>query len=268
MNRLLTVFLAGFCVALVAPGAMASGTLFDNGSLVMDFADQTGSTPISADNDGTYIWTASGGGCNPIGRYNQDGSPAGLYNVCLDFRTLFVSDGGQLYGKLYCGGIYSISQSGVPTFLFNLSDPDCQSSASLNGDDSELYVYAAPTVYRVDATNGNALGSFTLSGLGGNELNYPQNVQMETNAAGQIVTFADGIVSEWDLAGNRIGQCTVPIGTPGGFNTNWSFGVGNDNYVYLYNENTARWEVYDVGLTGGPTATQETTWGQLKALYR
>jgi hypothetical protein len=257
-------------VALVgATDALASGTLYDNGVLQFTFGDQTGYTPISADNDGTYIWTASGGGGNPLGRYNQDGSPNGYYPVGLDFRSLFVSNGGQLYGKMYCGDVYSISQSGVPTYMFNLGgDPDCQSSGSFNADDTEIYTMAAPTITRFNAANGSMLGSFTLNGMNGNEFNYPASIQMETNADGRILTFADGVVSEWDLGGNRVGQCTVPIGSPFGFNTSFSFGVGNDNMVYLINENTGQWEVYDVGVTGNPTAVEETSWGAVKALYR
>lgn len=268
MQRRLAILVATLTVAFGAQQALASGTLLDNAVLIMDFADQTGYTPISADNDGSYIWTASGGGTgNPIGRYLLDGTADGTFVPGIDFRSLYVSNGGQLYAKEYCGDVYSISQSGTATFLFTLPDPDCQSSASFNADDTELYVMSAPTLYRFDAANGAPLGSFTLTGMGGNELNYPQLVQMETNAGGRIVTFADGIVSEWDLAGNRIGQCTVGISTPADFNTNWSFGVGNDDYVYLFNANTTRWEVYDVGLTG-PTAVEGTSWGNLKALFR
>jgi hypothetical protein len=255
-------------VALGAQGALASGTLLDNAVLVMDFADQTGFTPISADNDGTYIWTASGGGTgNPIGRYLLDGTADGTFVPGIDFRSIYVSNGGQLYAKEYCGNVYSVSQSGTATYLFTLADPDCQSSVSFSADDSELYAMVAPTLYRFNAANGAPLGSFTLTGMGGNELAYPQLVQMETNATGRIITYSDGVASEWDLAGNRVGQCTVGIATPADFNTNFSFGVGNDDYVYLYNANTARWEVYDIGLAT-PTATLDTSWGSLKTLFR
>ena len=210
MRRLLA--LACLLALVGATDALASGTLYDNGVLQFTFGDQTGSTPISADNDGTYIWTASGGGCNRVGRFNQDGSPNGVYNVCLDFRSLFVSNGGQLYGKMFCGDVYSISQSGVPTYMFNLAgDLDCQSSGSFSADDTEIYTMAAPTITRFNAANGSLLGSFTLNGMNGNEFNYPASIQMETNADGRILTFADGVVSEWDLGGTRIGQCTVPI---------------------------------------------------------
>lgn len=269
MRKLLSLALVAAVAGIGAGSALASGTLYDNGVLQFSFVDQTGYTQISADNDGTYIWTASGGGCNPIGRYNQDGTPNGLYNVCLDFRSLFVSNGGQLYGKMYCGDVWAISQSGVPTYMFNLAgDPDCQSSGSFNADDTEIYTMAAPTISRFNAANGAYLGNFTLNGMNGNEFNYPASIQMETNADGRILTFADGVVSEWDLGGNRIGQCTVPVSTPTGFNTIFSFGIGNDNMVYLYDENTAQWGVYDVGITGNPTAVEQTTWGAVKAMYR
>ncbi len=269
MKKLLPLVVLSVSICLCAGQALASGTLFDNGVLQMAFPDQTGFTPISADNDGTYIWTASGGGTgNPIGRYLLNGTPDALFVPGIDFRSVYVSNGGQLYAKEYCGNVYSLTQNGVKTFLFTLPDPDCQSSASFNADDTELYTMSAPILYRYNAANGSPIGSVTLNGMGGNELNYPESIQMETNGTGRILTFADGVVSEWDLSGNRVGQCTVPIATPNDFNTNFSFGVGNDNFVYLFDANTAQWEVYDVGVTGGPTAVEPTTWGAVKALFR
>ncbi|MDM7914476.1 MAG: hypothetical protein ACE15D_00990 [Candidatus Eisenbacteria bacterium] len=259
-----------FVLAFAATGsALASGTLSDTGVLVYTYPDNSqGWTTMTAEMDGTYVWLAPGGnpGC-PLSQYSVDGTLLNTYYPQIDFRSLYASNGGQLYAKEFCGNVYSISQSGVATLLYGISDPDCQSAASLNGDDTELYVFAAPTLYRFDAANGSPIGNVPLIGMGGGETDYPDNVQMETTADGRILTCSNGVVSEWDLAGNRIGQCNVPIGSPGDFNTDFSFGVGLDGLVYLYNANTAQWESYDVG-AGGPVAVEETTWGAVKGLFR
>jgi hypothetical protein len=266
---LLWTFLIPGSLAANLP-ALASGTLYDVGVLQRDFRDVSGATPISADNDGTWIWTASGGSPDGqrLARYFQDGSPDQSFAPNIDFRSLYVDNSGQLYAKEFgIGAIFSISQTGVPTFLYDLNDPEAQSAASLNGDDTELYTMSAPTLRRYNAANGAFIGSVNLSGMAGDELAFPQAWQMETNGAGRILTFANGVVSEWDLSGTRIGQCTVPVGTPTGFDTNWSFGVGSDDLVYVFNENNAHWEAYDVGI-GGPVAVEPTSWGRVKALYR
>ncbi len=257
----------------LATGALASGTLADNGIPMLTFADGTaasGGTHVSADNDGTYIWTAAGGWSDGLllARYDQSGNNAQTYNAGIDFRSLFVDNGGQLYACSYTGGIYSLTQNGVPTLMFDLSEPDSQGSASFNADDSELLMLANGSVYRFNAANGAAMGNFALVGYGsvGSETNYPDNIQMETNGTGRILTYTGGIVSEWDYAGNRVGQCTIPLSTPNDFDTIFSFGVGNDNLVYFYNPSTGNWESYDVGIIGN-TAVQGASWSEMKALY-
>jgi hypothetical protein len=258
------VVLTAFCGT-----ALASGTLSDVGVLVMTYPDASeGWTTITAEHDGSYVWLAPGGGTSaPLVQYNLDGTIANTYYPQIDFRSLFATNGGQLYAKEFCGNVYTISQSGVAALQYTIADPDCQSSASFNADDSELYAFAAPNIHRFNAANGSPLGSFMLNGMGGGEFDYPDNNQMETTADGRILTWSNGVVSEWDLGGNRVGQCTIPVATPQDFNTEFSFGVGNDGLVYVYNASSNNWESYDVG-AGGPVATEDTTWGQVKGLFR
>lgn len=270
--KLTKALLTFAALALAATSAFATGTLYDNGILGVTFLDGSnapGSTKMSGDNDGTYIWTCTGGYSSgyELAKYDLSGNFIANYDAGIDYRSIFTSNGGQLYAKAYCGGVYSLTQSGVPTYLYTISDADCQSAGSFNGDDSELMTMVYGTVYRYNAANGASLGNFGLIGYGaGNENNYPDYVQMETNEDGRILTYSGGVVSEWDYAGNRVGQCSIAVDTPNGFDTIFSFGVGNDNFVYIYNEANGYWETYDVGL-GIIVATENTSWSQLKALY-
>jgi len=232
---------------------LASGTLSDIGVQVQTFADGSGGTPISAEHDGNFIYTASGGSPagNRFARYMLDGTLDLTFASGIDFRSLYTDNGGQLFAKAFgSGNVYSLTTGGVATPLYNLSDPNSQSSASLNGDDTELYTRDGNQLRRYNAANGLFLGSFTLIGMTAGELGFPDFVQMETNDAGRIFTYSGGVVSEWDLGGNRIGTSTIPIATPSMFNTEWSFGVASDDLIYLLNSNTNNWESYDVGILG------------------
>lgn len=230
----------------------AAGTLKDAGVLVQSFPGGGNVlTPMSAENDGTFIWTASG--ANNFGqrltRHLQDGTVDLSFATGIDFRSLYADNFGQLFAKAFgSGNVYSLTQSGIPTLLYTLSDPDPQSSASLNADDTQLYTRSGSTIRRYDAGSGGFLGQFTLIGMTPAELGFPDRIQMETNDAGRIFTYSNGVVSEWDLSGARIGTSTIPIATPTAFNTEWSFSVGNDNVVYLFNNHTMTWESYDIGI--------------------
>ncbi len=268
-----TLAAAVLLVALLPSGAQATGSLLNNGVLVLNFDDASGhsalQTPISADNPSYgFIWTASGGTNTGVhlARYNPDGTTNAVYSPGVDFRSLYSNNAGNLFAKEFgSGAVYSISNVGVATLLYNLNDPEAQSSASLNGPDTELYTMSNGTVRRYNAANGAFLGSFNLIGFGGAELGFPDYVQMETNGSGRILTYSDGNVSEWDLAGNRIGTCVIPISTPDDFNTEWSFGVGSDDLVYLYDASRTQWASYRV--FAGATPVAATTWGAIKSAF-
>lgn len=232
--------------------ALADGTLLDNGELLFFFNDASGLTPISADNDGTWIYTVSGGSMDGdrLARHFLDGTLDQTFAPGIDFRSIFTDNSGNLYAKEFgTGSIYSMTQNGVPTFLYTLNDPQSQSSASFNADDTELYTRDGSTIRRYDSGTGAFLGSFELMGLIGDELETPAAWQMETSRSGRIFTYAAGLVSEWDTNGNRIGTANIPIsGDPGGFNTTWSFAVGGDDNIYLYSDASQTWKVWNVGI--------------------
>ena len=231
-------------------GLIEAGSLWNTGVLVRTFADQSGSTPIAAENNGAYLFTVSGGSAsgNRFARYLPDGTFDASFAPGIDFRSIDTANNQDLYAKSYLSGFYSITAGGVATHLFDLPVPDAQSSAVFSADDTELYVRSAGTVRRHSAATGAYLGEFTLNGMSGGELAYPANVQIDTNRSGRLLTYADGVVSEWDLAGNRIGTSTIPIATPSDFDTTFSFAVDGDGLVYLLNVATYNWQVYNIGL--------------------
>lgn len=229
-----------------------SGTLIDTAVLLQTFADASGPAPMSADSDGNFHYSVSGGNApfgNLFARYLLNGTLDITADLGIDFRSLVTDNIGNLFAKEYGipGNFYSITSDGVPTLLFAIADSNYQTSAAFNGDDSELYTMTVGTINRYDSATGAALGNFSLVGMTAGELSYPDNIQMETTPSGRILTYSDGIVSEWDLGGNRIGQCSVPIATPTDFHTEFSFGVGGTGMVYLYNATSLEWEIYDVG---------------------
>jgi hypothetical protein len=250
------VVLGAVAAAIIGgPAALAEGTLWDEGVLVLTFDDWSSIRAVSADNDGNYIYTVSGG--NPDGyrfaRYLPDGSMDHIYASGIDFRTLFTNNNRELFAKGFVwydqpAQVFSLSIDGEATFLYTLNLGHAHASAGFNADDTEIYTRDGTTMRRFDAADGSYLGSFTLDGMSAEELEFPADFQMETNLAGRIFTYAVGVVSEWDLDGQRIGTCTIPIDTPDGFETTWSFAVGGDDRVYLLNDDTERWEVYDIGI--------------------
>jgi hypothetical protein len=172
---------------------------------------------------------------------------------------LFTNNDRELFAKGFIwydqpAQIFSLTIDGEPTFLYYLNVGHSHASAGFNADDTEIYTRDGGTIHRFDAADGAHLGSFALQGLTAPELEFPADFQMETNLAGRIFTYAVGVVSEWNLSGQRIGQCTIPIDTPDGFETTWSFAVGGDDRIYLLNDDTERWEVYDIGMGAAPCA--------------
>lgn len=257
MNLSASLRRCALCVGVVtvlggAPIALADGTLFDVGELQFFFGDKSGLTPMSADFDGTWIYTVSGGNINGdrLARYFLDGTLDQTFAPGIDFRSIFTDNSGNLFAKEWgTGNVYSMSQDGMPTFLYTLNDPQAQSSASFNADDTELYTRDGSTIRRYNSSTGMFLGSFELMGLIGDELSTPAAWQMETSRSGRIFTYAAGIVSEWDTKGNRIGTSNIPItGDPSGFDTTFSFAVGGDDNIYLYSESSNTWKVWNIGI--------------------
>ncbi|MCP3917719.1 MAG: hypothetical protein GY711_19420 [bacterium] len=252
MHSLLTTSLV--LASSTAP-SLPSGTLLDDAVLIRTFANGavTPITPMSAASSGTHLWTVDGGsiGGSELVRYLPDGTLDAALPSGFDARSIFTDSSGALFGKAYGGNVYSIDPNGVATLLFDLPEGNPQASASFNADDTELYTLSTNGILRrYDATTGAALSSTPLLGWGvtvPSETGHPDAHQLETTPTGRILTYSDGIVSEWDLAGNRIGTCSVPIATASDFDTVWSFSVADPGFVYLLNTISDEWEVYDVG---------------------
>jgi hypothetical protein len=237
------------------PAALADGTLWDEGVMTLTFDDWSSIRAVSADNDGNYLYTVSGGSTSGFrfARYLLDGTMDHYYASGVDFRGLFTNNERQLFAKGFIWydlppQVYSLTMDGEATFLYTLIGAHAHASAGFNVDDSEIYTRDGATLRRFDAEDGSYIGNISFQGMTADELDFPAEFQMETSLDGRIFTYAVGAVSEWDLNGIRIGTCTIPIDTPDGFETTWSFAVGGDDRIYLFNEATVKWEVYNVGI--------------------
>ena len=209
-------------------------------------------TPMSAAWNGSYIYLVSGGGLsgNRLARYLADGTLDLVVAPGVDFRSVTTSNVGTMYAKDVSSQIFVIAADGTATVQYSLpGEPNGQSSASLNASETELYTMSNGTVRRYNLADGVFIASFGLSGWGavGTETSYPDNVQLETSRTGRLFTYTAGIVSEWNTGGTRLAMTNVPIDT-GGSQTTFSFGVADDDRVYLLNETTQEWERYDIGL--------------------
>jgi hypothetical protein len=271
------VILGIAAAAFSGPAALAAGTLWDQGVLRLSFDDWSSYCAVSADNDGQYIYTVSGG--IPTGyrfaRYLPDGTMDHIHVSGVDFRALFTNNSHELFAVAFVSfgdqaQIYSVTTDGDPTYLYHLLVGDPQASAGFNADDTEVYTRDGDRILRFSAEDGSYLEDITLRGLSADELEFPAKFQMETNLAGRIFTYAVGLVSEWSVQGERIGTCTIPIDTPDAFETTWSFAVGGDDRVYLLNDDTKRWEVYEIGIgaecAGDVDADGDTDLSDLAAL--
>jgi hypothetical protein len=259
-KRIRAILSVAALALVVGSAALADGTLWDEGVLTLTFDDWSSIRATSADNDGNYIYTVSGGSTSGFrfARYLPDGTMDHYYASGVDFRGLFTNSDRELFANGFIWydvppQVYSLTIDGEPTFLCTLSGAHAHSSAGFNADDTELYTREGATLRRFHAEDGAYLGSIAFQGMSAEELEFPADFQMETNLDGRIFTYAVGVVSEWDLNGVRIGTCTIPIDTPDGFETTWSFAVGGDDRIYLFNEDAVKWEVYNVGLAAGCT---------------
>ena len=254
-SRLWTILPVAAVALIGGPAALADGTLWDEGVMTLTFDDWSSIRAVSAENDGNYIYTVSGGSTSGFrfARYLLDGTMDHYHASGVDFRGLFTNSNRELFANGFVWydlppQVYSVTIAGEPTFLYTLSGAHAHSSAGFNADDTEVYTRDGTTLRRFNAEDGAYLGSITFQGMGAEELEFPADFQMETNLDGRIFTYAVGVVSEWDLNGVRIGSCTIPIDTPDGFETTWSFAVGGDDRIYLFNESAVKWEVYNVGI--------------------
>ncbi|MBA3726525.1 MAG: hypothetical protein H0W86_08740 [Armatimonadetes bacterium] len=164
--------------------------------------------------DGANYWSSSGGGSTGprLARYAADGTLLDTYAPGLDLRSVFTNGAaGPVYARAFNSSqIYVQTSPGVfgNDVVLSGGSLDAQSSVAF-GNNGEFIAMNAGNVDRWDAA-GNHIGSLALTGFGSmfNENTYPQNRGVTwIGGTGQdgFATFSEGMLSAWDVAGNRIG---------------------------------------------------------------
>jgi hypothetical protein len=215
----------------------------------LTFASAIPSTLTGIAFDGTNYWDCSGGSSGGVrlGRYNSSGLSIATYSPGLDFRSVFTRADGTVLARAYNNNI--IYQQTTPGVFVNSGVSltsgtlDPQSSVVLNGAGTEYDAMSGGVVSRWN-TNGIYLGSVTLQGFGSvsGETILPENRGLA--AFGNIwLTFSGGgILSGWDLSGNRVFQTVLPGASS---SSGWSFSCCNGK-VFLVDATGTKWQAFDI----------------------
>lgn len=169
--------------------------------------------------DGSNYWSVNGSGTSGdrIASHAPDGMTGMVYAPLLDFRSAFTMGDGTapVYARSYSSSVLRVMTSpGVfendVTLATAEPNLNIQSAVVWNADTSEFVALTQGVVLRWSA-DGTFVGVTTLEGLGmlvPEELDYPSNASVAW-AQGCYLTYADGVLSAWDVAGERVDTVTL-----------------------------------------------------------
>ncbi len=169
--------------------------------------------------DGSNLYSVSGGGGSGGDRsaqYANDGTVNAVFASGIDFRSVFTLGDGS--ATVYARGFNSstLRVMGAPGVFTNdvvlaTAEPnlDEQSAVVWNDDTDEFVALTLGVVLRW-SSDGSFVGITTLQGLGDEpaELEFPSNRSLGW-ADGCYLTYADGVLSSWDVAGQRVDTATL-----------------------------------------------------------
>jgi len=202
--------------------------------------------------DGSNYWSVNGSGTSGdrIASHAPDGMTGMVYAPLLDFRSAFTMGDGTapVYARSYSSSVLRVMTSpGVfendVTLATAEPNLNTQSAVVWNADTSEFVALTQGVVLRWSA-DGTFVGVTTLEGLGmlvPEELDYPSNATMAW-AQGCYLTYADGVLSAWDVAGERVDTVTLEEET---FTLDSEFSVSYANGLVFLGDGTT-WRGYAV----------------------
>ena len=170
--------------------------------------------------DGTNLWSGSGGGAsgNRLARQLADGSLDALFAPGIDVRSIFTQGDGT--GPIYVRAFNSstLRVQGMPgvfadDVMLAVADPVLATGSSVAWDDDlDEFISTTSGVVQRWAADGSFTGVTTLVGYGdlSGEGEFPVDLRVAW-AQGCYLTYADGVVSSWDVGGERVDTVTVAI---------------------------------------------------------
>lgn len=169
--------------------------------------------------DGTELWSVSGGEADGLrlAQHASDGAVLMTYAPDFDFRSVFTQgDGGEtIFAREFAQSTLSTMTS-PGAFATDVTlapaEPALGSQAAVVwNDDADEFVALSQAVVLRWSADGTFIGITELEGLGDAvpaELEYPSNRSLAWGQ-GCYLTYADGIVSSWDVQGQRVDTATL-----------------------------------------------------------
>ena len=244
-------------VGLAAGSAVADGIFESSYDAAMTFSGAPANLAQTSMNiawDGSSYWTSSGGGADGarIAQFDASGALLGTFEPGVDMRSLATAAGGStVYARGFGSStVFTQTAPGVLTPLVDLSGGNLgsQSSVVISDDGSEFWSNNNGVVDRWNTGDGSHIGAVTLDGWGQNgESSYPQARGVAT-LGGNLLTYSNGTLSAWDMAGNRVGTTTLN-GAGVDFDSHFSMGVAN-GMVWVIDDANGTWRGYAIPAPG------------------
>jgi len=239
-------------LAFASQSAFA-GPVFGSASYTADKTFQSGPsggpTTTGLAWDGSNYYAAYGGfSSSPINKYDAAGNLLASTSPTpgIDFRSVFTNVANEVFARGYSSNtIYRQTSFGNFTSVATLTGGslDAQSQVVLNGSGTEYIARLDDLVSRWDLS-GNFLGSITLSGLSGTEINFPQDRGIAAFGS-YILTFDNQTLSAWDLSGNRVDSTTLTA-SGGSVDSYFSYSYAADGRFWVVDGFNGTWRGYQL----------------------
>ncbi len=168
--------------------------------------------------DGTNLYSVSGGGVagDRVAQHEFDGTLNAVFAPGVDFRSVFTQGDGTetVYARAFNSPTLRVM--GAPGVFANdvtlaTAEPnlDAQSAVVWNDDSDEFVALTLGVILRW-TSDGTFVGITTLQGLGDDpaEIEAPSDRSLAWGQ-GCYLTYADGELSSWDVAGQRVDTTTL-----------------------------------------------------------
>lgn len=245
--------LGQWCVSVTTGSTCATPFPADNYDEAVIFADAADlvQTRMTIAWDGVNLWSSSGGSPdgNRVASHDAVGNVLDYYQPNLDLRSVFTrGDGvGPLYSRAYADPQIRVQDapgSFVDDVVLQDGFLDDQSAVVWDDVNAEFIAHSGGTVTRWDE-NGALIGEVVLDGFG--ELDGENDGIASRGiavACGYYLTYYNGLLSAWDVDGNRLAFTTLNgAGTSGDSYYSYSYAQG----LFFVNDGAGgNWRGYDV----------------------